>query len=331
MAHVAKWKLEKVEELKNKILANKVVGIVNISGLPSPQLQQMRKNLRGKAEIIVTRNAIISRALEKTGKPNISKLSEYIRTQSALIVSNENPFKLYKSLEATKTKAPARGGEIAPEDIIIKAMETPFKPGPIVSELQKAGLAAAIEGGKVVIKKDKVLVKAGDVITKDQAQLLTKLGITPITLGLDLQAVFEDGFVYPKDALTVSQEEILGQFVRGSLNAQQLALKISYITKETVRPLLGKGFREGIALVVKTGYPAKGAIEHLIRKAYMDMLAIAAVAPEAAGDAVKNVIAQTSRPQTPQTEQKEKKVEEEKKEEKPKEEDVAAGLSSLFG
>lgn len=329
MAHVAKWKLEKVEELKEKILANRVVGIVNVTGLPSPQLQQMRKNLRGKAEIIVTRNAIISRALEKTGKSNISKLSEYIRTQSALIVSNENPFKLYKSLEATKTKAPAKGGETAPEDIIIKAMETPFKPGPIVSELQKAGLAAAIEGGKVVIKKDKLLVKAGEVITKEQAQLLTKLGITPITLGLDLQAVFENGFVYPKEALSVSQEEVLGQLVRGSIHAQQLALKICYITKETVRPLLGKGFREGIALVVKTGYPAKGAVEHLIRKAYMDMLALAAVAPEVAGDAVKNLIVQTSMPQTPQTEQK--KREEEKKEEKPKEEDVAAGLSSLFG
>ncbi|MCX8174130.1 MAG: 50S ribosomal protein L10 [Thermoplasmata archaeon] len=330
MAHVAKWKLERVEELKNKILANKVVGIVNISGLPSPQLQMMRKNLRGKAEIIVTRNAIISRALEKTGKPNISKLSEYIRTQSALIVSNENPFKLYRSLEGTKTKAPAKGGEIAPEDIIIKAMETPFKPGPIVSELQKAGLAAAIEGGKVVIKKDKLLVKAGEVITRDQAQLLTKLGITPITLGLDLQAVFEDGIVYPRDSLGISQEEILGQFVRGSIHAQQLAMKIGYLTRETVRPLLAKGFREGIALVVKTGYPAKGAIEHLLRKGYMDMLVLAAVAPEAAGDAVKNVIAQTSRPQTPRAEQKEQKAEE-KKDEKPKEEDVAAGLSSLFG
>ncbi|MEM3445565.1 MAG: 50S ribosomal protein L10 [Thermoplasmata archaeon] len=327
MAHVAKWKLEKVEELKEKILANKVVGIVNITGLPSPQLQQMRKSLRGKAEIIVTRNAIISRALEKTGKPNISKLADYIRTQSALIISNENPFKLYKALEATKTKAPAKGGEIAPEDIIIRAMETPFKPGPIVSELQKAGLAAAIEGGKVVIKKDKLLVKAGEVITKEQAQLLTKLGITPITLGLDLRAVFEDGLVYPREALAVSQEEILGQFVRGSIHAQQLALKIGYITRETVRPLLIKGLREATALVLKSGYPAKAVIEHLLRKAYLDMLAIAVLAPEAAGDVVKNV---AGKPSThPSPEKKEEKAEE--KEEKPKEEDVAAGLSSLFG
>lgn len=326
MAHVAKWKLEKVEELKNKILANKVVGIVNITGLPSPQLQLIRKNLRGKAEIIVTRNAIISRALEKAGKPNITKLSDYIQTQSALILSNENPFKLYKALEATKTKAPAKGGEIAPEDIVIKAMETPFKPGPIVSELQKAGLAAAIEGGKVVIKKDKLLVKAGEVITREQAQLLTKLGIMPITLGLDLRAVFEDGFVYPKDALAISQEEVLAQFVRGSINALQLALRICYITRETIQPLLVKGLRECIALVVKTGYPARGAIEHLIRKAYMDMLAIAALAPEAAGEVAKYLKASQSSPKSSEAEKKEEKVEE-----KPKEEDVAAGLSSLFG
>jgi len=327
MAHVAKWKIEKVAELKNKITESKVVGIVNIAGLPSPQFQQMRKNLRGKAEIIVTRNAIISHALEASGKPNITKLSDYIQRQTALILSNENPFKLYRSLESIKTKAPAKGGEIAPEDIVIKAMETPFKPGPIVSELQKAGLAAAIEGGKVVIKKDKLLVKAGEVITREHAQLLSKLGITPLTVGLDIQAVFEDGIIFPKESLGISQEQMLSQLALGSVHGQHLAMEIGYITPATVKPLLGKALRQGIALVTKSGYPAKGAIEHLIRKAYADMLAIAAVAPEAAGDSVRRAVTTTSQAQTAEEPVKA----EEKKEEKPKEEDVAAGLSSLFG
>ena len=65
-------------------------------------------------------------------------------------------------MEATKTAAPAKPGDIAPEDILVKAGDTPFKPGPIVGELQKAGIPAAIEGGKIVIKKDKVLVKKGE-------------------------------------------------------------------------------------------------------------------------------------------------------------------------
>ena len=47
---------------------------------------------------------------------------------------------------------PARGGEIAPEDILVKKGETPFKPGPIVSEFQRAGLPAAIEKGKIIRK-----------------------------------------------------------------------------------------------------------------------------------------------------------------------------------
>ena len=64
-------------------------------------------------------------------------------------------------MEATKSTAPAKPGDIAPEDIIVKEGETPFKPGPIVGELQKAGIPAAIEGGKIVIRKDKVLVEKG--------------------------------------------------------------------------------------------------------------------------------------------------------------------------
>ena len=76
---------------------------------------------------------------------------------------------------------------------ILRAVGAVFKPGPVVGEFQKAGLPAAIEKGKVVIKSDKVLVKSGGQITRDQAQALTKLEIYPMTVGLDLRAAYEEG------------------------------------------------------------------------------------------------------------------------------------------
>src|SRR5207245_2425322 len=85
--------------------------------------------------------------------------SETIEGQTAVVTADIDPFRLFKELEATKSRAPARGGEVAPEDLWVRAGETPFKPGPVVGELQKAGIPAAIERGKVVIRQDKLLVK----------------------------------------------------------------------------------------------------------------------------------------------------------------------------
>src|SRR5207245_1547002 len=86
-----------------------------------------------------------------------------------------------------------RGGEIAPEDLWVRGGETPFKPGPVVGELQKAGIPAAIERGKVVIRQDKLMVKAGARIPRDVAQQLARLEIFPLVVGLDLRGAQEQG------------------------------------------------------------------------------------------------------------------------------------------
>ncbi len=93
-------------------------------------------------------------------------------------------------------RRPGKAGDIAPEDIAVKAGETPFKPGPIVGELQKVGIPAGIEGGKIVIKKDKVLVEKGRRSPEELSKVLPQLEILPMTVGLDLRAAFEDGVLY---------------------------------------------------------------------------------------------------------------------------------------
>src|SRR5256886_348245 len=163
MAHVSPMKKRLVEDLASRCAQARVIGIVNIHGIPAPQFQAIRKKLDGRATITVAKNNLLRLALEQasTKKPALAKLGETIEGQTAVVTADINPFRLFKELEATKTRAPARGGEVAPEDLWVRAGETPFKPGPIVGELQKAGIPAAIERGKVVIRQDKLMVKAG--------------------------------------------------------------------------------------------------------------------------------------------------------------------------
>ena len=266
----AQWKLKEVEELKKLISSHQVVGIVGIRGIPAPQMQEMRARLRGKAILRVSKNSLIERALEN----GTSKLKEFIEGETGIIVSNMNPFKLYKEIEKMRMKAPAKGGEIAPEDIVVKKGDTPFKPGPIVGELQKAGIPAAIREGKVVIEKDVVLVKKGERISPDIAKVLNRLDIKPIEIGLKVYALFEDGVIYTPDILAIDVEKVKRDFEEASKRALILAIEIAYPTKETIEAILQKAYRNAYMLALESNIYTKETIEEFIRRAYLQAKAL---------------------------------------------------------
>ncbi len=273
MAHVAEWKYGEVNSLKEILTSNKVVGIVNIGGIPAPQLQKMRKNLHGNAQIRSAKNKLIFRALNQAGEKvkGIENLKDLVEGQTAIIATEMNPFKLFGTLKETRTMAPAKGGEIANYDIEVKAGDTPFKPGPIVGDLQKVGIPAAIEKGKVVIKKDKVIVPEGQEISPDVAKMLTRLEIFPIEIGMELNGVFEDGNIFKPDVLDIDMDEFFGDIKRASANAFNLAIETSWYNKLTVQPLLMKAHYNAFSVGLEQGILNKETIKHLLGKANTQM------------------------------------------------------------
>ncbi len=331
MAHVAPYKKELVDELVRQCIASPVVGIASIHGIPAPQFQSIRRKLRGRATITVSKNNLLRLALEQaaTKRPQLNRLIEAIEGQTAVVTAELNPFKLFKELESTKTRAPARGGEVAPEDIWVREGETPFKPGPVVGELQKAGVPAAIERGKVVIKKDKLMVKAGDRIPRGLAQVLARLEIYPLVVGLDLRGAYEGGMVFRRDALAIDDAHVRAQFIEAGRGAFNLAMFIAYPTKATIQPLLGLAHRNALGLAVESGFPTKESIKFLLAKAQAQMLALASRAPDAADDDLKKLLSVGPSPSAPPSAGKKEEKKEEKKE--ATEEDAASGLGALFG
>ena len=276
MAHVAEWKFGEVKEITDLLTKSKVIGIIGIGGIPAPQMQQMRTGLHGLATVRSAKNNLIFRALDDAEKEvkGISTLKESISGQSAIIATDMNPFKLAVQLKATRTMAPAKGGETAAHDIEVKAGDTPFKPGPIVGELQTVGIPAAIQEGKVVIKSDKVLVPEGEKIPANVAQMLTRLEIYPIEIGMDLQAVFEDGNIFKADVLDIDIDEFLGRISQASSNAFNLAVQAGWINELTIKPLITKAYNDALALAMKQGILNKETINNLISKANANMLAL---------------------------------------------------------
>jgi large subunit ribosomal protein L10 len=279
-AHIAEWKHGEVKELVELITKSKVVGIVEVGSIPGPQMQKMRGNLRETASIRSAKNTLISKALDEAEKKvkGISILKESVSGQSAIILTDVNPFKLYSKIKSNKTMAPAKGGETATHDIEIKAGDTPFKPGPIVGELQKVGVPAAIQEGKVVIKSDKVLVKAGDKISKDIATALTRLEIYPIEIKMSVNAVFENGSVFKSNVLDIDMDVFMGNLKQASINSFNLAVETAWTNKETIKPLIMKAFNNSFALAMDREIPTKETIKYLLSKAQASMLALKNIA-----------------------------------------------------
>ena len=142
---IPEWKREEVDELAAFIDRYDSVGVVDVTGIPSRQLQDMRRGLYGTAALRISRNTLIERALEEAGGER-SSLAEHVSGQVGLIGTDDNPFGLYQQLEASKTPAPINAGEVAPNDIVVPEGDTGVDPGPFVGDLQQVGANARIEG-----------------------------------------------------------------------------------------------------------------------------------------------------------------------------------------
>jgi large subunit ribosomal protein L10 len=280
MAHVADWKQGETEALVSLLTAHKIIGIIDIGGIPAPQLQKIRGNIRKKATIRSAKNTLIIRALDEADKKvkGLAELKAAVSGQAAIIASDTNPFSLFKDIKSTRTKAPAKGGETAQIDIEIKEGETPFKPGPIVGELQKAGIPAAIQEGKVVIKTDKVLVKAGDKIPRDMAQMLTRLEIYPIELGLNVHAVYEKGSIFKPEVLDIDMDKFMADLQKAYWNTLGLALEAGWTNKDTIDPLLQKAYRQAYTLAMDRSIINKETVGPLMAKAKAQMEAVSSLA-----------------------------------------------------
>jgi large subunit ribosomal protein L10 len=192
----------------------------------------------------------------------------------ALLFTKENPFALCKRLQKNKSKAPAKAGQTAPNDIIVPAGPTPFQPGPIIGELAVIGIKSGVEDGKVAVKENSVVAKAGDVIKAEVASILTRLGIEPMEIGLDLVATYEKGEIFTKDVLSIDEQEYIDNLTKAATWSINLAIESAFPTKETTEMLIVKAFNDAKALAIEQNIISDLIAGDMIEKAEREMLSL---------------------------------------------------------
>ena len=321
---------------RNKVFADKIrklaseydiIGVLDVEGLPAPQFQRIRASLNKTAKVLIVKKNLIELVLEELEKSSkgITELVSKMSGVVGLVFTNDNPFTLYKFVKKNKSSAPAKAGQIAPNEIIVPAGPTSFAPGPIIGELGALKIKAGINAGKVEIKADSPVAKEGDVITAELAGVLTRLGIEPMEVGLNIKAIYENGVLYGRDILDVDEDAILNDLKTEASNCFKLAVGLKYMTKDTVPMFLGEAGRDSLALGVGVAYPAAETIERLVSKANAQLVGVGNALPSEvrpAGLAVASPVAAESSSTA---------NEEPKKEEKKDEPvDASAGLGGLF-
>lgn len=304
-----------VQELKTLMDKYPIVGIVNVENLPAKQLQNMRETLRDTVQLIMTKKRLIRIALKDSKKPGLSQLDDKMRGMPAVLFTNENPFRLFKILKKNKSKAPIKAGQVAPNDLVVPAGPTPFAPGPIIGELGAFRIQTGVENGKVAVKADAVVAKEGDEVSAALAGLLTRLGIEPMDIGLDLVAVYENGEILGKDVLDVDEEAFMNDLSLAAAQAFNLSVNAGIPTKDTIEIMLSKAHQNARNLAINNDIPADGVMEDLLIKAHRQAAILNGDQPAPAAPVEEKPDTEESKKETPK--------------EEPKEE--AAGLGALFG
>lgn len=274
MAHVSQKKKEVVKNFSKLLNEYPIVGAVNMENLPAKQLQTMREKLRGKVEILMSKRRLMKISLEESKNEKLKELIPHLKGMPALLFTKENPFSLFKTIKKNKSKAPAKAGQTAPNDIIVPAGATPFAPGPVISELGKFGIKTKIDGGKIHIQEDAIVAKEGNEISGELAGLLTRLDIMPMKVGLDLIAVLEEETIYDKKVLDIDEEQFMANLSNAARWAMNLSCEAVFITKENRDVLIGKAHNDAKGLAISEGILASGLVEDVLAKVYAQAIAL---------------------------------------------------------
>jgi len=265
---VSEKKKEEVLKIKRLIEEYPVVGIIDLFKMPSRQLQEIKKIIREDAIIRMCKKSLMKLAIESVkNKESIDKLCSFSAKEPALILSKINPFKLFKKLKKNKSRSYAKANDIAPNDIIVHAGPTGLLAGPVIGELQRVGIPAMVQEGKIHIRKDTVVAKKGEIISAQLANILKKLDIQPIEVGINVLGIWENGIVYTKDVLDVSEEEYIQKIKNANAYALNLCINVCYTNEESIRILIQKAYFNAMNLGINRKIFDEGIVENLIRKA----------------------------------------------------------------
>lgn len=250
-----------LQEIESYLKSYRFLIVADLFKIGSSEIQQIRKLLRRKAVIKVTRNRLLEKAIEKVFGSKKFSLSG----QNMFIFTNMNPYELYIFLSKNKIPIPAQAGAIAPKDIIVPEGNTGLTPGPVLSKFSKLKVPTKIVEGSVWIAKDTVIAKAGEQISNDAVELLNLLGIKPLELTINLRMAFDGRTVL--ENISLNLEEITNEIKKAYEDGFRLALNAKLPLPEVLPLLIYEAYQNYLKILDSVVVPERESLERSLKKA----------------------------------------------------------------
>lgn len=279
---IHQWKLDEVVHLVDLFKNHKTVAVIEVARLNDRQIQEIRKTLRGKAIIRMSKKNLQLIAIEQykheSKKDNLDDFAGKIPGQSALCFTNIDVFELMNTFNENEWMVAAKPDEITPVDIWVTEGDTGLPTGQVISELNMTlRLPTKIQNDTIWIREDTQTHSAGDYVNVKQAAVLKKLGVAPIKSLIKIHYAWSDGEIIPEEILYMDMEQFQQEIASAYFGARSLALEIGIIDKETIEPLIQKAHREALGILFELPVYFDDMKEEYIRKAVSNASAIKAI------------------------------------------------------
>lgn len=250
----AERKAEYFDTFKNLLSTYSKLFIVEIDNVGSKQLQDTRKTLRGKAEVLMGKNTMMRKCLKEYVEENpespVEQLIECCRGNVGFVFTNGDLGEIRETLEANTRPAPAKVGAIAPNDVIVPKGPTGCDPGQ-TGFFQTLQIATKITRGQIEMVNDTHLITAGDKVTASQAALLQKLDICPFSYGMILKSVYDNGSLFDAKVLEITDDVLAGQFCEALSILASISLAAGYPTQASVPHSLVNAFKMVVSITIE--------------------------------------------------------------------------------
>lgn len=256
-------KLKYKETLLNYLNTYKGCLIITVDNVGSKQMQEARMALRGRAAILMGKNTIMRKVIrdEAEKNPKVGNILPYINGNMGFVFTNEDLVEIRDVLTANKVPAAARGGQIAPKDVVVPPGPTALDPGQ-TGFFQALNIATKITRGAIEILTEVKLIRTGERVSSSAVVLLNKLNIKPFEYGIIPVTVYEDGSVYSAKFLDMTEDQIGNRFGAACAALASVSFAIDYPNTATVPHSFGRVLKQLVSLSLASGYTIEEAKEY---------------------------------------------------------------------
>jgi len=251
-------------KLRNLLDEYQMCLMAGVDNVGSKQLADIRRSLRGRAEILMGKNTMIRKILREyikdTGNTKVEKLVDLVQGNVGFVFTKESIGTIREEITANRRNSAAKAGSIAPVDVIVPAGPTGMEPT-MTSFFQSLNIATKIMRGQIEIVNDVHLVHKGTKVGASEATLLVKLGLRPFEYGMTVKSVYDDGNAYAAEVLDIEDSDVCAAFMVGLTQVAMLSLAVNYPTLASVPHSCIGAYKDVVSLAL--ALPAEYEWENL--------------------------------------------------------------------